>query len=134
MNITDDNPFGINPNDPNGQDDVLIDGDDIHLLIDRPTKVLLRSIDVLHNFYVPQFRAKMDMVPGSVTYYWFTPTRTGYFEILCAEYCGTGHYAMRGWVSVDEQEDYQAWLQEQETFEEMMARNNDNKEIEIVAK
>mgnify|MGYP003314740333 CR=1 FL=1 len=108
MNITDDNPFGINPNDPNGQDDVLIDGDDIHLLIDRPTKVLLRSIDVLHNFYVPQFRAKMDMVPGSVTYYWFTPTRTGYFEILCAEYCGTGHYAMRGWVSVDEQEDYQA--------------------------
>ena len=134
MNITDDNPFGINPNDPNGQDDVLLDGDDIHLLIDRPTKVLLRSIDVLHNFYVPQFRAKMDMVPGSVTYYWFTPTRTGYFEILCAEYCGTGHYAMRGWVSVDEQEDYQAWLQEQETFEEMMARNNDNKEIEIVAK
>ena len=134
MNITDDNPFGINPNDPNGQDDVLIDGDDIHLLIDRPTKVLLRSIDVLHDFYVPQFRAKMDMVPGMITYYWFTPIRTGEFEILCAEYCGTGHYAMRGWVSVDEQEDYQAWLQEQETFEEMMARNNDNKEIEIVAK
>ena len=81
----------------------------------------LRSIDVLHDFYIPQFRAKMDMVPGSVTYYWFTPIRTGNFDILCMEYCGTGHYAMRGRVQVDEIEDYQEWLSEQYTFEEMMA-------------
>ena len=47
-------------------------------------KVLLRSIDVLHDFYVPEFRAKMDMIPGSVTYFWFSPTRTGTFEVLCA--------------------------------------------------
>ena len=133
-NITDDNPFGVNPNDPNGQDDILISGDDIHILIDRPTKVLLRSIDVLHNFYVPQFRAKMDMVPGSVSYYWFTPTRTGNFEILCAEYCGTGHYAMRGRLLVDEEKDYQAWLEKQETFEEMIAKNAKIKQIEVVSK
>jgi cytochrome c oxidase subunit 2 len=63
----------------------------------------------------------MDMVPGMITYYWFTPIRTGEFEILCAEYCGTSHYAMRGWVSVDEETDYQEWLSEQITFEEMMA-------------
>tara|TARA_Y100000590_G_C15724593_1_gene1014735 strand:- start:143 stop:982 length:840 start_codon:yes stop_codon:yes gene_type:complete len=122
-NMNDDNPFGLNMKDPNGLDDILIEGDDIHILIDRPTKVLLRSIDVLHNFYVPQFRAKMDMVPGSVTYYWFTPTRTGDFEILCAEYCGTGHYAMRGRLMVDEEADYLAWLDEQLTFEEMLAKN-----------
>ena len=111
----------MNPNDPNGQDDILIQGDDLHLLIDQPVKVLLRSIDVLHNFYVPQFRGKMDMVPGMITYYWFTPIRTGNFEILCMEYCGTGHYAMLGYVIVDEQEDYDEWLSEQMTFEEMMA-------------
>ena len=58
--------------------------------------MLLRSIDVLHDFYVPEFRAKMDMIPGSVTYYWFTPTRTGTFEVLCAELCGQGHAFMRG--------------------------------------
>jgi len=120
-NINDENPFGINLDDPNGVDDVLIQGDDLHILMDQPVKINLRSIDVLHDFYIPQFRAKMDMVPGVVTYYWFTPIRTGNFEILCMEYCGTGHYAMRGRVLVDEQKDYEEWLNEQMTFEEMMA-------------
>ena len=120
-NINDENPFGINLDDPNGLDDILIQGDDLHILMDQPVKINLRSIDVLHDFYIPQFRAKMDMVPGVVTYYWFTPIRTGDFEILCMEYCGTGHYAMRGRVLVDEQNDYEEWLSEQMTFEEMMA-------------
>ena len=132
-NITDENTFGLNMDDPNSYDDILIEGDDIHILLDRPTKVLLRSIDVLHNFYVPQFRAKMDMVPGSVTYYWFTPTRTGNFEILCAEYCGTGHYAMRGRLQVDEEKDYIAWLDEQVTFKEMIAKNIDLKKLKFVS-
>ena len=72
--------------------------------------MLLRSIDVLHDFYVPEFRAKMDMIPGSVTYFWFTPTRTGTFEVLCAELCGQGHPLMRGAVVVDTEQDYLAWL------------------------
>ena len=120
-NINDENPFGMNLDDPNGLDDVLIEGDDLHILLNQPIKVNLRSIDVLHDFYIPQFRAKMDMVPGVVTYYWFTPIRTGDFEILCMEYCGTGHYSMRGRVLVDEQKDYDEWLSEQMTFEEMLA-------------
>ena len=66
-NINDDNPFGINPNDANGRDDVLIDDSELHLPLNRPVKVLLRSLDVLHDFYIPEFRAKMDMVPGAVT-------------------------------------------------------------------
>jgi cytochrome c oxidase subunit 2 len=121
-NISPENPFGLNPDDPNGQDDVLIESGELHLPLDRPVKVLLRSIDVLHDFYVPEFRAKMDMVPGVVTYFWFTPIRTGTFEILCFELCGTGHYGMRGYVVVEEEADYQAWLQEQPTFAELLAQ------------
>lgn len=119
--ISDDNPFGLDPNDPNGRDDILIDGDDLHLPIGSPVKMLLRSIDVLHDFYVPQFRAKMDMVPGTITYFWFTPTRIGTFDALCFELCGVGHHTMRGTVVVDSESDFQAWLEEQETFAQSMA-------------
>ena len=85
-------------------------GGDLHLPVGKPVKMLLRSIDVLHDFYVPEFRAKMDMIPGSVTYFWFTPTRTGTFEVLCAELCGTAtpSCAASSWSTP--QEDYQAWL------------------------
>ena len=83
--------------------------------------MLLRSIDVLHDFYVPQFRAKMDMVPGMVTYFWFVPTRTGTFDVLCFELCGVGHYLMRGTVVVEEESAFQAWLEEQPTFAESLA-------------
>ena len=118
-NINADNPFGMNENDPNGRDDILIEGDALHLLHDKPVKFLLRAIDVLHNFYVPQFRAKMDLVPGMVTFYWIRPTVIGDYEILCAELCGVGHHAMRGEVLVDEASDYQEWLSEQLTFGEI---------------
>ncbi len=120
-NVTAENPLGLNPDDPKGKDDVVIVADDLHLPIDKPIKVLLRSIDVLHDFYVPQFRAKMDMVPGMVTYFWLTPSRTGEFEVLCAELCGVGHHAMRGKVVVDSETDYRAWLDGQKTFAELSA-------------
>jgi len=123
-NVSYENTFGLNVDDPNGLDDILIEGGDLHLPLDKPVKVLLRSIDVLHNFYVPQFRAKMDMVPGMVTYYWLTPTRAGTYDILCAELCGTGHHVMRGTVVVDDAETYEQWLAEQTTFEEMREARN----------
>ena len=121
LNVDFDNPFGLNRNDPNGQDDILVEGDDLHLPIDRPVKMLLRSIDVLHDFYVPEFRAKMDIVPGAVTYFWFIPTRIGRFDVLCFELCGVGHYTMRGNVVIEEESDFQAWLQEQTTFAQSLA-------------
>jgi len=130
--ISDDNPFGLILEDPNGKDDRLIDGDELHLLLDRPVKFELRTIDVLHNFYVPQFRGKMDMVPGIITYYWITPTRTGDFEVLCAEYCGSGHYAMRGRVIVDKEQDYKKWEAKQITFEKMLAENKKDKNLQLV--
>lgn len=121
-NISDDNPFGLNPDDPNGQDDILVDDSELHLPLGQPVQALLRSIDVLHDFYVPQFRAKMDMVPGMVTFFWLTPTRTGTFDILCFELCGVGHYLMKGTVVVESVSDFQAWLGEQPTFAQTLAR------------
>ncbi len=117
--VSSDNPLGIDPRDPNGADDVVIEADDLHLPVGAPVKVLLRSIDVLHDFYVPEFRAKMDLIPGTETYFWMTPVRTGSFDILCAELCGTGHAFMRGVVVIDKDEDYQEWLRDQETFSEL---------------
>lgn len=132
--INDDNPFGVDPNDPNGSDDVLVDDSEVHIPIGKPVKVFLRSIDVLHDFYVPQFRAKMDMVPGMITYFWFTPTKVGSYEMLCFELCGTGHYAMRGLVVVEEEEAFQAWLQEQPTFaQSMAAREGAGNEVKLVS-
>ncbi len=119
--VNPDNPLGINPFDRFGLDDIIVESGDLHLPIGKPVKMVLRSIDVLHDFYVPEFRAKMDMVPGMVTYFWFTPTRTGEFEVLCAELCGVGHAYMRGFVLIDEESEYQSWLQEQQTFAELYA-------------
>ncbi len=121
-NVSDKNPFGMNPDDPNGKDDVLISGSELHLPVGKPVKLLLRSIDVLHNFAVPQFRAKMDLVPGLVTYIWLTPTRTGKFDLLCNELCGVAHFAMRGKVVVEEERAFQAWLTGHPTFAQTAAR------------
>jgi cytochrome c oxidase subunit 2 len=127
--INDKNPYGINPKDPNGQDDLLIDGEDLHLLLGQSVKMELRSIDVLHNFYVPQFRGKMDMVPGMITFFWFKPTRTGTFDVLCFELCGVGHHAMRSKVVVEEAKAYQAWLKKQTTFaQSLRAAERDSKD------
>ena len=119
--IDENNTFGIDPSDAAGQDDILIAGNQIHVLINQPAKALLRSKDVLHDFYVPQFRAKMDLIPGQVTYFWFTPTVLGTFDILCAEYCGIGHYNMRGQVVVDNASSYQKWLSSQVTFADVLS-------------
>ncbi|VVN88006.1 cytochrome c oxidase subunit II [Pseudomonas fluorescens] len=110
------NPLGLDPKDPAGQDDVLIKNNEVRLPLDQPVKVLLRSKDVLHNFYVPQIRSKMDMVPGMVSHFWFTPTKTGKYEVLCAEYCGVGHFNMRGHMIVEEQNVFDQWLNSQPTF------------------
>jgi cytochrome c oxidase subunit 2 len=80
--ITNDNPFGMDPEDPLGRDDVLIFSPEVHLPVNVPVKVNLRSKDVLHDFAVAQFRVKMDLVPGMETYLWFTPTVVGSYEVI----------------------------------------------------
>ena len=120
--ITDENPFGMNPDDPFGQDDILIASPEVHLPLGVLIKALLRSKDVLHNFTVTQFRVKMDLVPGLVTYQWFTPTVAGRYELLCEELCGIGHHTMRGHVVVEEQEAFDKWLDAQPTYAEIVAK------------
>ena len=120
LNVNADNPLGIDPKDPAGQDDIVIEAEALHLPVGKPVKMLLRSTDVLHDFYVPEFRAKMDIVPGLVTYFWFVPTRTGKYEVLCAELCGIGHHTMRGTVVVEDEDAYQKWLSEQQTFQQLI--------------
>src|ERR1700740_1037121 len=122
--ISPDNPFGLNPDDPFGRDDVLVESNEVHLPRGQPIKVVLRSKDVLHDFFVPQIRARMDLVPGMVTYFWFTPTRTGTYEILCAELCGVSHYMMRGKLVIDEKPAFDAWLSQQQTAKQLMAQEN----------
>ena len=120
--IDDANPFGLNPDDPNGRDDVLVASQEVHLPVGKPVKVRLRSKDVLHNFAVAELRVKMDMVPGMVPYLWFTPTRAGKFDILCQELCGIGHFTMRGRLVLEDESAYRAWLDRHPTFAQSMAR------------
>ena len=110
------NPLGLDPKDAAGVDDLLVTGNEVHLPLGRPVKVLLRSNDVLHDFYVPPFRARMNIVPGTVTSFWFTPTQTGRFEALCAQLCGVGHHNMRGFVVVEPPAAFERWLAAQTTF------------------
>ncbi|MEX2130388.1 MAG: c-type cytochrome [Pseudohongiellaceae bacterium] len=119
--INESNPLGVNPDDPNGRDDVIVNSPEAHLPVGQPVKALLRSKDVLHNYTVAQFRVKMDLVPGLISYLWFTPTVTGRYDILCEEMCGLAHHVMRGSVVVDEPADYQAWLAQQPTFAQTQA-------------
>lgn len=110
------NPFGIDPADANGQDDRVITANEIHLPINRPVKVLTRSHDVLHDFFVPEFRARMNIVPGQVSWFWFTPTKAGKYEAMCAQLCGVGHPNMHGLVVVEDDAAFQSWLKQQATF------------------
>ncbi|MFZ6645255.1 cytochrome c oxidase subunit II [Undibacterium sp. TJN25] len=110
------NPFGIDPKDPAGQDNVIINSGEVHLPLGKPIKVLLRSNDVLHDFFVPPFRARMNIVPGMVTTFWFTPTKAGRYEAMCAQLCGVGHANMRGYVVVEDEATFKAWLKAQPTF------------------
>lgn len=116
------NPFGLDPNDPDARNNILVDTNEVHVPLGKPVKVLSRSLDVLHDFYVPQFRARMNMVPGMVTSFWFTPTKAGRFEILCNQLCGVGHYNMRGYIVVEDEATFQTWLKKQPTFAASMMK------------
>ena len=83
---------------------------EMHVPIGRPVRVTLGSEDVLHDYFIPAFRVKMDVVPGKVTTLWFEATEVGTYHIFCAEYCGTKHSGMIGQVIVMTPQDYEAWL------------------------
>lgn len=83
---------------------------ELHIPVGRPVRLIMSSVDVIHSFYIPAFRVKMDVVPGRYTEEWFQPTKTGRYHLFCAEYCGTLHSGMIGSIVVMEPVEYEKWL------------------------
>ena len=116
------NPLGQLWDDPANHDDIFISGEPMHLVINKPVRLVIGAKDVIHDVGLPHFRMKMDAVPGTPTTMWFTPTKTTkqmkeetnnpafMFEISCDQMCGRGHYTMRGEIIVESQEEFDAWI------------------------
>ena len=160
------NQLGVDESDSYGNDDVIIN--ELHLPVGRPILFKFRSQDVLHSAYFPHFRAQMNVVPGMITQFGFTPTITSEeireteymiekvgrineirkdkskelmaagevpldpyefeYYLLCNKICGQGHYNMQMKIVVESEEDYNAWMKEQQTFGETMAAQQKAKE------
>jgi len=83
---------------------------ELHVPVGRPVKLVMGSEDVIHSYYIPEFRVKADVIPGRYNTMWFTATKAGRYHLFCTEYCGTRHSGMIGWVTAMEPLEFQAWL------------------------
>lgn len=122
----DNNPLGQLWEDPANHDDVYISGEPLHLIVNKPVKMVIGAKDVIHDVGLAHFRMKMDAVPGTPTTMWFTPTKTSkqmkletnnpnfVYEISCDQMCGQGHWSMRGEIIVETQEEFDAWMAKKE--------------------
>lgn len=122
INDTMNNPLGQIWEDPANHDDIYIAGDDMHLVVNKPVKLIINAKDVIHDVGLAHFRLKMDAVPGTPTTMWFTPTKTTaqmrkelndpefVYEISCDQMCGKGHFGMRGTIVVESQEEFDSWM------------------------
>jgi cytochrome c oxidase subunit 2 len=95
-----------------GTEDDLQTDNELHVPVGKPISILLSSKDVIHSFFLPHFRLKQDALPGREIPVWFEATKTGEFEIPCAELCGFGHSGMKGMLFVHSGEEYQNWLKD----------------------
>jgi len=109
--VSNSNPVGLDPNDPAGKDDIVTLGE-LHVPVNRPVIIELSSKDVIHDFFLADMRIAADAIPGSLIPMWFTPIKTGTYEVICGQLCGLGHSGMKGTLVVDTPADYQAWLKE----------------------
>ncbi len=115
------NPLGLDPSDPAGNDDIVT-VNQLHLPVGKYAVIHLTSKDVIHSFYIPTMRVKQDAIPGMMFPVWFKPivttdemrSRKGNpaynYEVGCAQLCGLGHARMRGYLTIDTREEFQAWL------------------------
>ena len=113
--ITPTNTIGLDRGDPNGADDI-VSINQLNLPVNKPVIVNLTSQDVIHSFGIAEMRVKQDAVPGLQIPVWWVPNQVGNWEVNCSQLCGLGHYRMRGFVTIMEQEEYDAWLEEEASF------------------
>jgi cytochrome c oxidase subunit II len=106
------NPLGIDENDPAGKDDIVMPT--LTVPVNHQVELLIRSQDVIHNFYVRELRLQQDSVPGMIIPIHFTANQTGHYEIMCTQLCGLGHYRMRSFLDVVSEADYQNFLKQQQ--------------------
>lgn len=106
------NPIGIDEKDPAGKDDVV--GSVIRVPAGRPVRLMMRSRDVIHNFFVRELRLKQDIVPGMEIPLRFQADKIGSYEVACSELCGLGHHQMRSTLEVMSPEDFEKWLKSQQ--------------------
>ncbi len=109
--ISPDNLIGLDLNDPAGKDDIVT-LNELHVPLGKPTLLYMTSKDVIHSFFVPEFRVKQDVVPGMKVPLWFEANQRGRFEIGCAQLCGLGHYRMKGEVQAVTPEEFETKLKE----------------------
>ena len=119
------NPLGQLWEDPANHDDIYITGEDLHLVVNKPVKLVINAKDVIHDVGLSHFRLKMDAVPGTPTTMWFTPIKTTaqmkkemgdpdfVYELSCDQMCGQGHFKMRGTIVVESQEEFDLWMAKQ---------------------
>jgi cytochrome c oxidase subunit 2 len=109
--ISNDNLFGNDQSDPATKDNFT--SAMMELPVNRPVHIRLNSKDVIHGFYIPEFRIYQDAVPGrTIDWVWFTPTKIGSYQLACSQLCGSGHYNMKAQVEVVSQQDFDKWYQE----------------------
>lgn len=116
------NPLGQLWDDPANHDDIYVSGEHMHLVVNKPVRLVINAKDVIHDVGLAHFRLKMDAVPGTPTTMWFTPTKTTaqmrkelddpdfVYEISCDQMCGKGHFSMRGTIVVESQEEFDRWM------------------------
>ena len=105
------NPLGLDPEDEAGKDDV-VSKNELHVLNQQPVVLEISSKDVIHAVSIPHMRIAQDAIPGTKVPMWFRPVKLGKYEIVCAQLCGAGHYAMRSHIFVEKQEEFDAFLKE----------------------
>lgn len=111
--VSDSNPIGLDMNDVNAKDDITT-LNQLHFPVNKPVLAELSSKDVIHSFFIPVLRVKQDAIPGMKIPMWWQASKTGQFEIACAQLCGNSHATMKGFVSIDTPEEYAAWVAERE--------------------
>ena len=97
----------------------------LHVPVGQPIRLVLASQDVIHSFFIPALRIKQDVVPGRYETMWFRADKVGRYHLFCAEYCGTDHAHMGGWITVMEPRDFGRWLQAQGGQETLAAQGKD---------